>query len=330
MRSVWILAGFLCCLQQTMDQRGQATFSVSVDLIKIPVAILDESGSVVHELHPRDFRLYEDGVRQDIRSIGLDRNPVSTILLVDTSATVEKELKKIKEAAEEFAKTLSPEDRVCVITFGDEASLALDWTSDHKRVGKVLRKVRPGGRTALYDGMFMAATDQLREIEGRKAIILLTDGLNNQSSVTFGQAALAITQSQATLYVVSKTAMVRQAARTQRRVVMLESIYRRMFGEENYIEKFFEKIEAEMTSLAEGTGGRCYFPRDYNQIPDAYRDVARDLKSGHYLTYVSNQRKERNTYHRIELQYLRPAQKVSYRRGYYHEPEPIRFPERLP
>ncbi|MBM3791941.1 MAG: VWA domain-containing protein, partial [Acidobacteria bacterium] len=284
----------------------------------------------IHDLRPGDFRLYEDGIRQEIRSIGLDTNPVSAVLVIDTSATVEKELDKIKEAAEKFAAALSPDDRISVITFDDEVKRVLDWTSDHKQVRRSLRKLQPGIRTALYDAMFTAAGDQLKSIDGRKAIILLTDGLNNQSRVTFREAALAITQSQATLYVVSKTVMVRQAARTQRRVVMLTDIYRKMFGEENYIDRFFEKIEAEMSDLAESTGGRCFFPMDYKQIPGAYEDVARDLKSKYYLTYISNQQKADNSYHRIELQYLQPAGAVNFRRGYFFRPDQIQIPYRRP
>jgi Ca-activated chloride channel family protein len=298
-------------------------FSVSVDLVKIPVSVFDEHGAPVHDLLPRDFRVFEDGIRQEIRSIGMDENPLSAALVIDTSATVKKEMDEIKEAAEDFTNTLSRDDKVAIITFDDEAKQVLDWTSDKKQVRKAIRRLEAGIRTALYDAMYFAAAEQLRGIEGRKAIILLTDGLNNQSSVTFQQAALVITQSQASLYVVSKTAIVRQAARTQRRVVMLSGIYRKLFGEEDYIEQFFRKIEGEMTELAEKTGGRCYFPKEYSQIPGAYSEVARDLKNKYFLTYVSNQKKASNSYHQIDLEYLLPCSKLSYRRGYYHQPDPV-------
>jgi VWFA-related protein len=304
----------------------QPTFSVSVDLVKIPLSVFDEKGALVHDLRPGDFRVFEDGVRQEIRSVGVDHNPVSVVLLLDTSATVEQELKAIKQAAEDFAGALSPEDRISIITFDDEVKLIQDWTSDKKQVRRALRKLDSGLRTALYDAMFMAAEEQLKGIEGRKAIILLTDGLNNQSSVSFHDAKLAITQSQTTLYVVSKTAIVRQAASKQRRVIWLNDIYRRMFGDSNYIDEFFKRIERQMTDLAESTGGRCFYPINYDQIPGAYADVAHDLKSKYYLTYVSNQQKARNSYHRIELDYLLPSSKLNYRQGYYHQPNPIRRP----
>lgn len=308
--------------QSHQDQSGP-TFSVSVNLIKVPITVFDSGGVSVQDLRRTDFRLYEDGIEQDIRSIGIDRNPVSVVLLLDTSATVEKEQKQMQEAAEDFATSLSGEDRVSIMTFDDEVKLLQDWTSDMKRVRKVLRKIRPGLRTALYDGMFAAAHDQLAGVEGRKAIILLTDCLNNQSILGFPDAALAIIQSQASLYVVSKTIMVRQAAKKQRRVVMLSDIYKRLFGDGDYIEEFFERRESEMIDLAEKTGGRCYFPSDYNQIRDVYGEAAKELKNQYFMTYVSNRSKLPNSYHRITVDYLPPSSRLIYRKGYYHEPRPI-------
>jgi Ca-activated chloride channel family protein len=322
--ALFLFAPLVASFAQEPDPPQRTTFSVSVDLVKVPITVFDENGGMVSDLKCADFKLYEDGARQSIRSCGVDLKPVSVVLVIDTSATVEKELKKIKEAAEDFARALSKEDRISVITFADQARLVLDWTEDHKKVRKALRKVEPGLRTALYDAMLMAANDQLKDIEGRKAIILLTDGLNNQSSITFKGAARSIIQSQASLYVVSKTVIVRQAARKQRRVVMLSKIYERMFGEENYIDEFFEKIETNLTELAENTGGRCYFPTDYDQIRGVYAKVADELKSKYFITYISNRSKDRNSFHRISIVYLPSSSKLIYRRGYYFQPEPIR------
>jgi hypothetical protein len=105
---------------------------------------------------------------------------------------------------------------------------------------------------------------------------------------------------------------------------MLTDIYRRLFGDdENYIDEFFKRRETEMTELAERTGGRCFFPADYGQIKGVYAEVARELKSKYYLTYVSNQKLLPNSYHRISIEYLAPSSRIIYRKGYYHEPRPI-------
>ncbi len=306
--------------------QNQPTFAVAVNLIKIPVSVFDEHGSPVLDLNPADFRVYEDGIAQKIRSLGIDRNPVSVVLVLDASATVEQEIKKIKQAARDFVAALSKEDRFSVISFSDSAVLALDWTDNGKKVQKALRNLEPGIRTALYDAMFMAAQDQLLGIDGRKAIILLTDALNNQSRVTFRQAAQAIIQSQAPLYVVSKTLIVRQAAKTQRRVLWLNNIYKRLTGDGNYVDEFFEQKEREMSELAEKTGGRCLFPPNFNEIGAAYSEIAEELKNQYYMTYVTNQVMVPASYHSIRVEYLRPAAKIVYRQGYYYRPRPVARP----
>jgi Ca-activated chloride channel family protein len=301
----------------------QASFSVSVNLVKVPFSVFNDRNELVQDLGREDFRLYEDGKLQQIRSFGVDYNPVSVVLVIDTSGSVKKELDEIRDAAHNFAAALSPEDRISIITFADQPILALDWTSDKRRVRKSLHKLEPGLRTALYDAMYMAAAEQLRGIEGRKAIILLTDGLNNQSTLGFREASLSVVQSQASLYVISKTVMAREAARKERRVRLLSEIYRHFGGEEDYVDEFFRRREEEMTELADKTGGRAFFPTDYAEIRGVYAEVARELKSKYFLTYISQPGKAPNSYHRIVLEYLPPGNKLTYRRGYYFDPAPI-------
>jgi len=320
-----VLASLFAAQSRPADQDSKPSdFAVSVNLVKVPISVFDDLGNLVTSLRREDFRIWEDQAPQEIRSFGLDTNPVSVVLVLDTSGSEKAELKKIKEAAEEFADALAPGDRFSLITFDDEVHQALDWTDSVKKLRRALSKIDPGLRTSLYDAMYLAATDQLKGIDGRKAIILLTDCLNNQSSVDFHDASLAIVQSQASLYVVSKTVMVREEARRERRVMMLSDIYKRLFGDSNYIDEFFEKRESEMTSLAEKTGGRCFFPTDYDQIKDVYAEVARELKSKYYLTYISNQSLPPNSYHRISIEYLAPAKSVIYRKGYYYQPRLVR------
>jgi VWFA-related protein len=310
--------------RSAVQDTSPSTISVSVNLVKVPISVFDERGNLITDLRSNDFLVYEDRAAQEIRSFGLDKNPVSVVLLVDTSMSGKTELKKIKEAAEDFADALSRGDRISLITFDDEVYLALDWTDDVKKVRKTLGKLRTGLRTALYDAMFVAAKDQLEGIDGRKAIILLTDCLDNQSSINFQDAALTLVQSQASLYVVSKTAIVREQAKQERRVRILDDIYKRLFGKDtDYIDEFFKKRENEMNNLAEETGGRCFFPNDYDAMKGVYAEVARELKSKYYLTYVSNQDMPPNSYHRIAIEYLGPSSKIIYRKGYYYEPRPV-------
>lgn len=322
---LWCLLG-AGVLSFAQVQQNVPTFSVSVDLIKVPITVFDLNGAPLERMSRADFRIYEDGQPQPIRSFGIDTNPVSVVLLLDTSGTVANEWKQIKEAAGGFSEALSRGDRISVITFSDDIQLNMDWTEDTRQVRKVLGKVQLGLRTNLYDAMFEASQKQLKDVDGRKAIILLTDFLNNQSLIGYQEAVRAILQSQASLYIVSKTMLVKEAARTQRRVVILNDIYQRLFGDANYIDEFFAKKEAQMTDLAEKTGGRCYFPSDYSQIKNVYRQVAQELKNQYFLTYISESSKARNSFHNISVEYLQPASKLIYRKGYYFKPDPVFSP----
>lgn len=319
-----VTAFSLVCFFVALGPLVPQDFSVSVNLIKVPITVFDPGGNLISTLSREHFRIWEDQAPQEIRSFGVDINPVSVVLVVDTSKSGREEQKKIREAAELFASALAPDDKISLITFDDEIYTLLDWTSDKRKVKKALSRIETGLRTALYDAVYLAASDQLKGVEGRKAIILLTDCLDNQSLASFKDVEKAIMQSQASLYVVSKTAMVREQAKTERRVVMLTDIYRKLFGtDDDYVNEFFNKREKEMTALAEKTGGRCFFPADYDHIKDSYAEVAHELRSKYYLTYISNQELEPNTYHTISVEYLLPASKVIYRRGYYHLPSPF-------
>ena len=307
---------------QSDEDARIARFSVTTSLVKIPVSVFDDRGLMIEKLRKEDFQLWENQVRQEIRSLSVDSNSISVLLILDTSPSSKSELAKIKNAAKVFAGKLSKGDRISIITFDENVKLVLDWTSDTKRVERALYGVKSGLRTALYDAMYLAASEQMRGVDGQSAIILLTDCLNNHSRIGFEEASSAVVKSQASFYLVSKTAIVKEQARQVRRVVLLEDIYKRMFGEElNYVDDYFDKREKEMSELAEKTGGRVFFPTDYNSIKNVYAEIARELKNKYYLTYVSNQNPSPDSWQRITVEYLRPASEVSYRKGYYYLPE---------
>jgi len=322
---------FIPCTGFPETQEGTAdSFSVSVNLVKVPISIFDENGRMITALRREHIRVREDQTLQQIRSFGLDSMPLSVVMLIDTSASGKKERNKIRDAAREFTRALSPGDRVSLITFDDQIRLLLNWTDDMNKVRKKLGDLQSGLRTALYDAMYLAADEQLKNIEGRKIIILLTDCLNNQSFVDFKEASLKVVQSQASLYVVSKTSMVRKDSKNERRVIMLNDIYKKLFGDgQSYIDEFFDRKEGEMADLADKTGGRCFFPEDYDQIKGNYSEIAREMKTRHYLTYISSQDLRPDSYHKISIEYLKPFSKINYRKGYYHLPEKLKRPEIL-
>ena len=189
-RAFLLLLLFAPLAPRTSPSQGEPpTFSASVNLVKVPISVFDVDGNMVDGLRAEDFRLWEDRAPQEIRSFGLDTYPVSVVLLIDTSPSSRKELKRIRAAATAFVQGLDTGDRFSVISFDDEVTRILDWTDSRKKLDKALGKLRAGVRTALYDAMYLAAAEQLKNVDGRKAIVLFTDCLDNQSRVGFEEAA---------------------------------------------------------------------------------------------------------------------------------------------
>ena len=313
--------------QETYDRDiPVARFSVSTNLVKVPVSIFDEQGLITKNLRKEDFRLWENQSPQEIRSLGIDTGSVSALLILDTSPTSKSELSKMKRAAETFIESLEKDDRISLITFDENVNLVIDWTSDTKRIKKALSGIRTGSRTALYDAMYLAANEQMHGVDGQKAIILFTDCVNNHSRVNFEEAASAVRKSQASFYLVSKPDTVKEQALNAWQVAIVEDIYKKLFDEDmNGVEQYFENRERAMTGLAESTGGRVFYPTSYDAIRGIYSEIARELKNKYYLTYISNQNLAPDSWHRISVEYLRPASEVVYRRGYYYLPETPRI-----
>ncbi len=166
--SAALIGCFAAASRPSIQDTGSSTFSVSVNLVKVPISVFNDAGNLVTALQREDFRIWEDQASQDIRSFGIDTNPVSVVILLDTSSSEKAEMRKMKEVVEDFVDALSKEDRVSIITFDDEVYQTLDWTQKSwRKVRQALGKIRPGFRTTLYDAMYAAAQDQLKGVDGK-------------------------------------------------------------------------------------------------------------------------------------------------------------------
>lgn len=292
------------------------TFRANVNLVKVPVAVLDEQGRPVGGLGRADFLLYEDEVEQDIQQMIVNSEPVEAVLLLDISYSVHRQLSKIRKAALHFAKALGKQSRFSVVTFSDDVEVVRDWTSNLRSLSKALNKVSFGLRTSMYDGIYLAAEDQLKNIEGKKAIIMLTDGIDNESRVSFQQAADAVIRSQASVYVIGLTNIVQPEIEKIYRIQYVARALERL-GEKDPIKKFFDEKRHDLESLSLTTGGRTFFPLSFDELDEAYAQVADELRSKAFLTYVSKNQDLSHSYRKIRVLCRRERTNVLYRAGYY-------------
>src|SRR5215467_7842011 len=160
------------------------TLSVNVDLVNILFTVADRKGKFVTNLKKEDFKVYEDEKLQTITNFSSESNlPLTISLLVDTSGSIRDKLRFEEEAAIEFFySTLQRgKDKALVISFDSAVELLQDFTDDPEILADKIRKIRAGGGTALYDAVYLAVNKKLAGQEGRRVVILITDGDDNSS-----------------------------------------------------------------------------------------------------------------------------------------------------
>jgi len=154
---------------------------VSTTLVSIPVSVMDRDGRFVPNLLKDDFRIWEDGVEQEVAFFQSVDKPFSVVLMLDTSPSTQFRLEDIQDAAISFVNQLRPDDRVMVVSFNDDIKVLSDFTTDRSKLQRAIERARTDDGTRLYDAIDMVMNEQLAKIQGRKAIVLFTDGVDTTS-----------------------------------------------------------------------------------------------------------------------------------------------------
>ncbi len=154
---------------------------VNTTLVTIPVSVIDRNSRYIPDLRKQDFRIYEDGIEQDVAYFATVEKPFTVALLLDTSSSTRFKLEEIQDAAIAFVDQLRSDDRVMVVAFDDRVDVLAEPTSDRYTLRSAIRRTRTGGGTRLYDAVDLVINERFNRIEGRKAIVLFTDGVDTTS-----------------------------------------------------------------------------------------------------------------------------------------------------
>lgn len=160
--------------------------------MSIPVSVLDRDGKYVPNLTKRDFQLFEDGIEQEISDFGPVEVPFHVVLMLDTSRSTAFRHEDIQQAAIAFVEQLRSDDRVMVVSFDDKIYVDSEFTSDRNRLRRAIYGTKIGGGTKLYDAVDLVISERLEKVDGRKAIVLFTDGVDTTSK--FAKAATTLAQ----------------------------------------------------------------------------------------------------------------------------------------
>jgi Ca-activated chloride channel family protein len=154
---------------------------VDTTLVTIPVSVMDRDGRYVPNLLKDDFRIWEDGVEQEVAFFQSVDKPFSVVLMLDTSPSTQFRLEDIQDAAVSFVNQLRPDDRVMVVSFNDDIKILSEFTTDRSKLNRAIQRAHTDDGTRLYDAVDMVINQQLSRVQGRKAIVLFTDGVDTTS-----------------------------------------------------------------------------------------------------------------------------------------------------
>lgn len=339
LRAVCLIGAALASITQAQAQSGRKLPSnnkpdqgdilrLRADEVLLNVTVTDSFGRRVTTLGKNDFIIAEDGQRQDIASFFISTVPVNVVLMLDASGSVAGEIGSLRDAAMGFVHELRPEDKVSVIEFHTNVELIQDWTSQVEDLKHAISwRFRPGmirtdsgtstyGSTALYDSLYSTAKEQLAKVDGRKAIIMLTDGDDTSSKVTYDQALAGLIGSGAMVYIVSKARQFINEAKPYTggvgRVLGGGSAQRAA----EYIARM-ERAEELMTNLATRTGGQLFSPLTTDELKDVYAKVARELKDQYVISYVPKNEKRDGGLRKVGVYLSRPGCRARSRDSYY-------------
>jgi VWFA-related protein len=306
------------------------------------VSIRDRNTNrTISGLQQDDFHVYEDGVRQNIEHFQPTEMPFNLLLLLDISGSTEPYIDLIKEASIDFTRQINANDRIAVAVFNSRTELVQDFTSDRRVVASAIDRVRSGGGTAFYDALEACVDDYIQGVEGRKAIVVFTDGVDNRlsgnraqgSRTSFEELYRKIQEIDPIIYPIFLDTEGNMGTttrypggggtggilgdilgdiirgRTSRRVP------RTVGGSPSRV---YEEAREQLQLIADQTGGRMYAPHAIEDLRGVYSEVAGDLRIQYRLGYSSTNKAQDGKWREIQVRVENyPNAAVRTRRGYY-------------
>lgn len=306
--------------QQDVDPGD--VISVDTTEVLLPVTVRDQNGQMVTGLAPRDFRVFEDGVEQQLNDLSLRPVSVDVVLMVDTSSSVTENLDDFRRAAVGFADHLAIDDRLSLIQFDDRVKLLQDWTSNRVQFRRSLNRVVPGMFTRFYDAVTLSAHEQFQGVNARRAIIILTDGIDSGRGGTFATASRAALGAQVTVYVVSNTEIERRKKQAELANLLSADDSTMRFNQLRIDDlrlalAALDDSERNLMNLTTATGGRLYRPLSFVDLDRTYAEVANELSHQYAIYYQPSNKTRGGKFRRVTVQMNEPQYRVSARVGYY-------------
>ena len=314
-------------LKQQKEKEQEVTpgdvISVNTTEVMIPVTVRDSSGRLVNELKREDFRVFENEAQQPLSDLALRQVPVDVVLMVDASSSVATNIDDFRRAAEGFAERLASDDRISLIKFDDRIELLQDWTKSRFQLQRALKRIEPGMFTRFNDALLLAARDQFGTTKSRRAVIVLSDGIDSGRGTATLEAALQeLLKQQVSVYVVSNTEISRAAKRSELDALMGNSDAQVRFNQIRIGDlreglRVLDLSEQMLAQLTAATGGRLYKPQTFAGLEATYAEVAEELRHQYALYYTPLNKARDGGFRRWRVEMTNPTYQSHTRVGYF-------------
>jgi Ca-activated chloride channel homolog len=289
----------------------EETLKIDSTLVTIPVSVIDRDGKYLLNLTQNDFKVYEEDAPQEITNFSSVTVPVNVVLMIDTSRSTKFKIEDIQRAAISFVEQLRPNDRVMVISFDDKVRVQSDFTSDRTTMKQAIAKTKTGTGTKLYDAINLVMNQKLKAVQGRKAIVLFTDGVDTESKYGAGkQSMFDVEKNEVIIYPIQYDTMADVAALMQDDNQPQQVITSHPTTEE------FLLATRYLRGLALRSGGRVHRAETMTNVNEAFALIAEELRHQYSLGYYPSQKGSPGVFRRVRVDVLQPHRSVRARDGY--------------
>ena len=281
-------------------QAQQPAFRSAIDVVSMNVTVIDSTSKYITDLTEKDFEIFEDGVKQDLTLFNRTNLPVALSLLIDTSSSMEDRMTVAQDAAIGFIRKLRTTDLGEVIGFDSRAEVLQKFTGNTAELEQAIRKTVAGGSTSMNNALYISLKglkkipvrqeDEIR----RQAIILLSDGEDTSSLVTFEDVLDLARRSETAIYAIG---LMDDAAAGQ--------------------SKGFREATYALRQLTNDTGGRAFFPSDVKTLASVYGQIYDELSSQYTIGYTSKNPRRDGAWRRLIVRVARPNVQARTKQGYF-------------
>lgn len=288
---------------------------VDTRLVTVHTSVMNRDGKFIPDISKELFHIYEDKEEQDIVFFETNNSPFTVVLMLDASDSVVFKLKDIQDAAIAFINQLRSDDRVIVVAFDANFMKLCDATSDKTKIRDAILSARTGGGTSLYGAVETTINNTLREIKGRQAIVLFTDGIDTSSRATYFGTLDLVKESNSIIYTIQYptsdfTTKAAEYAVSQGTAVNIVTAK----GEP--VKLAFERGTRYLRTLSDNTSGRFYYTDTLDSLTKSFAYIAKELSQQYSVSYYPKNQDAKQKNRQIKVAVDVPKAVVKTRRSY--------------